>query len=580
MVRALCRVTKGHPSGAQFASASNDGIIRLWTIEGQQVAELHGHESFIYSLASLPSGELLSSGEDRSARIWRGNECIQTITHPAISVWGVAVCSDNGDIITGASDRIARVFSRDSKRQASPPTIQQFEASVKSSSIPQQQMGNINKEKLPGPGFLQTKSGTKEGQVVMIREDNGNVTAHQWSTANQRWDNVGTVVDAEGSSGRKTSFEGQDYDYVFDVDVEEGQPPLKLPYNLAQNPHDVANTFILKNNLPVTYHDQIVQFILTNTQGTTIGQSAGAGGHDPWGTGPGYQSAQPPPSDQSIPASRPKVLPQTTYLSIKAANLNAVQKKLQELNQQLIQGGSKHLSMNPSDLEAVESLVKYLEKPHGEPARTVLLGVDIVAKLVSTWPPAHKLPALDLLRLSTASVPSVAELVGPEGENVVVTLQASGVFSDPDRPNNVMLAIRALANLFQSEAGKALAEKDFDQIQSLVKPALNIKANRNITIAITTLYINYAVLFTSASHRSETYAMTLLEDLSAILDTVTDSEALYRALVAVGTLLSLGKDVQDAAKLYDIENRLSKVQATSKEPRIKGVVAEIRGFLG
>lgn len=184
VIRALCRVPKSHPSGADFASASNDGIIRLWTLAGRQVGELHGHDSFIYSLAYLPTGELVSSGEDRTIRIWRGDQCVQTITHPAISVWGVAACAENGDIVTGASDRIVRVFSRSAERHADASVIRQFEDAVKASAIPQQQVGEpINKEKLPGPEFLQQKSGTKEGQVQMINEANGSIAAYQWSTS-------------------------------------------------------------------------------------------------------------------------------------------------------------------------------------------------------------------------------------------------------------------------------------------------------------------------------------------------------------------------------------------------------------
>lgn len=181
VVRALCRVPDGHPSGAAVASATNDGVIRLWNLNGQQVAELHGHDSFIYALASLPSGELVSSGEDRTVRVWKGTECVQTITHPAISVWAVAACADTGDIVSGASDGIARVFTRSPDRVASPETVALFEDSVKASAIPEQQLPSINKEKLPGPSFLKTRSGTKEGQVQMIKEDDGSITAHQWS---------------------------------------------------------------------------------------------------------------------------------------------------------------------------------------------------------------------------------------------------------------------------------------------------------------------------------------------------------------------------------------------------------------
>ena len=39
-------------------------------------------------------------------------------------------------------------------------------------------------------------------------------------------------MDAVGS-GRKQLYNGKEYDYVFDVDVQEGAPPLKLPYNVS-----------------------------------------------------------------------------------------------------------------------------------------------------------------------------------------------------------------------------------------------------------------------------------------------------------------------------------------------------------
>lgn len=40
------------------------------------------------------------------------------------------------------------------------------------------------------------------------------------------------MVDAIGS-GRKQLYDGREWDYVFDVDIAEGVPPLKLPYNVS-----------------------------------------------------------------------------------------------------------------------------------------------------------------------------------------------------------------------------------------------------------------------------------------------------------------------------------------------------------
>lgn len=114
----------------------------------------------------------------------------------------------------------------------------------------------------------------------MIR--NGNIVeAHIWSLATTSWTLVGTVVDAVGSSHKK-EFEGKEYDYVFDVDIKEGAPPLKLPYNANQNPYDAATKFLEKNNLPMGYLETIADFIVKNTSGATIGQDTEASS-DPYG---------------------------------------------------------------------------------------------------------------------------------------------------------------------------------------------------------------------------------------------------------------------------------------------------------
>lgn len=43
--------------------------------------------------------------------------------HPALTVWAVAVCPETGDIVSGASDKVARVFSRHPERWADKLTL-------------------------------------------------------------------------------------------------------------------------------------------------------------------------------------------------------------------------------------------------------------------------------------------------------------------------------------------------------------------------------------------------------------------------------------------------------------------------
>ncbi|KAL2818422.1 PUL domain-containing protein [Aspergillus cavernicola] len=594
VVRALCRLPPSHPTGAQFASASNDGVIRLFTIQGELVAELQGHDSFIYSLAVLPTGELVSSGEDRTVRVWNGTYCVQTITHPAISVWSVAVCQENGDIVTGASDRVTRVFTRSPERQASAEVAQLFETAVQGSAIPEQQVGKVNKEKLPGPDFLQQKSGTKDGQVQMICEENGSISAHTWSAALKKWEAVGTVVDSAGSSGRKVEYLGQDYDYVFDVDVEDGKPPLKLPYNANQNPYEAATKFIGDNELPMSYQDQVAQFIVQNTQGATLGQSTqepATGGSDPWGSDRRYR-----PGDASagqtapIPESRPKVLPQKSYLSIKTANLKVVARKLQELNDKLVSSGSKDLSLSPSEIETVVSLCSELESSNVlKDSPAVEAGVNLLFKVATVWPATNRLPGLDLLRLFAAATP-VTATADYNGKDLISGIQESGIFDSPVNVNNAMLSVRMLANLFETEAGRHLVINRFDQINSAVKSCLansGASPNRNLTIAVATLYINIAVYFTSEGRQSSVESgqrgLVLLEELSRMLSGEKDSEAVYRSLVALGTLVKeLDSEVKTAAKeVFDFGATSQKILNTGlgKEPRIKGIIAEIKECL-
>ncbi|KAF7957799.1 hypothetical protein EAE96_003369 [Botrytis aclada] len=579
VVRALCRLPKGHPSGADFASAGNDGVIRLWTLSGKQVAELHGHENFIYSIASTSSGEIISSGEDRTLRIWKDSRCIQTITHPAISVWGVAVCGENGDIVSGASDRVVRVFTRSSERFADAETTTLFEDSVKESSIPQQSLPEVNKEKLPGPEFLTQKSGTKEGQVQMIRELNGAVTAHTWSSAQGQWINVGTVVDAVGSSGKKVEYLGKDYDFVFDVDIEDGKAPLKLPYNLSQNPYEAATKFIANNELPVTYLEQVANFITTNTQGATIGQTQESSGPDAWGSDQRYRPGE---GESSAPANippPPKVLPQKEYLSIVVASVPKMQKKIEEVNKALINDGQKGVSLNPEELEVLQNLRKHLESTGAtKTSQSVNGGLDLAIKLSTHWPYKDRLAGLDLLRL-LAIAPETASFRSNGDGSIIDVFSQAALESSPPSENHVMMAVRGFANLFDSTEGRQLATESFDKVHALIKTAIQTSTNRNLLVAATTVYINYAVLFTETDPDFE-QVLAVLDTVTSILKTQVDSEVIYRGLVALGTLLTVGDEIREAGKdVYGVLTAVDGCIKKATDPRVKNVGKEIRELL-
>ena len=563
-------------------------MIRAWTLEGAEVAQLRGHENFIYSIVALPNGELVSASEDRTARIWRGTDCVQTITHPAISIWSVAVCHENGDIVTGASDKIARVFSKSTERHADAQTIQAFEESVRSSSIPQQALGEqINKEQLPGPEFLTSKSGTKEGQVQMIKEHNGSVTAHTWSSAAAQWINVGTVVDAAGG-GEKKEFMGKQYDYVFDVDITEGAPPLKLPYNRGQNAWEAARKFIEDNELPLSYLDQVAQFIETNTQGATIGQSGGqqpqSAAQDPWGTDSRYRPGE---LGTGEAASRPKTLPQKEYLNIVSANFPAMSKKIQELNSQLLESGDKGISLNPSTISSLSTSLKALEKSLAPSATassqsddpSFTSAVSTAIYISTQWPAASRIPGLDLYRLLAAVSPSSITTKDP-----VEVFAAASALSPSSAPTNAptaMLALRFYANMFAHSSGRDYARSHMSAIVSSTSYAVSaFLSNRNVLAAAMTVAINYAVLLTTENVEGADACIPLVEAVLKVLGAkeVTDSEVLYRGLIALGTFMSV-EQVRNRVEAARVRDATSRIEKVAKEPRIVGVCGEVRGLV-
>ena len=69
------------------------------------------------------------------------------------------------------------------------------------------------------------KPGTKDGQTLMVKED-GKVMCYSWCAPKMQWEAVGEVVGGTGGSNTtsgKVLFEGREYDYVFNVELDEGK---------------------------------------------------------------------------------------------------------------------------------------------------------------------------------------------------------------------------------------------------------------------------------------------------------------------------------------------------------------------
>ncbi|PCH37882.1 phospholipase A-2-activating protein [Wolfiporia cocos MD-104 SS10] len=629
-----------------FASCSNDGEIRIWTMEGDVVYTLSGHTSFVYSLSVLPNGDIVSGGEDRTVRIWNDGECAQTIVHPAISVWSVSTMP-NGDIVTGCSDGVVRVFSADESRYLPAEMLQAYEAQVANQALPAQQVGDVKKSDLPGPEAL-SQPGSKSGEVKMIRVGES-VEAHQWDSASFSWQKIGDVVDAVGS-GRKQLYEGKEYDYVFDVDVQEGAPPLKLPYNANENPYSAAQRFLQSHDLPLTYLDEVAKFIEKNTGGVNLAtggnqfadpftgasryqpqQSASSAaateymdpftgasryrstpssppptthsvssGPDPWTGASRYSGAAhsaSAPASQPAPAARAKIVPVRTSLSFRQANVSAMQSKLHQLDQALrSEISTSSLSMYPQELSLIDESFEYLAQLISHLAHwknpPVTLNppdakhLDALIALLERWPLEALFPVMDLGRLLMAFCPGYSQDVALKQRFYVAMFNVS-TWRDPwetplprARDTNMLFLLRALANTLQDSVANDVewTKKVLGELSTVPYSNLS-KAQRT---ALATILFNLSCIGLRENLNPEVRMLVFTLVLQALRNETTESEAAYRALVALGNLLyqakQQGRSV-DASQADSIRQSLTALRSAFPEDRIKDVSGEVLQLL-
>ncbi|KAF9261438.1 phospholipase A-2-activating protein [Marasmius fiardii PR-910] len=572
-----------------FASCSNDSEIRVWTLGGDTIYTLSGHTSFVYSLAVLPTGETISGGEDRTVRVWKDGECAQVITHPAISVWTVD-CMPNGDIVSGCSDGIIRVFSASEDRWASAAELKEYEEYVANQALPSEQVGDVKKTDLPGLEAL-NNPGKKPGEVKMVK--NGDkVEAHQWDASSFTWQKVGDVVDAVGQ-GRKQLYQGREYDYVFDVDIQDGIPPLKLPYNVTENPYAAAQRFLQSNDLSLNYIDEVVKFIEKNTSGVSLGTGGdeyvdpftgasryrGGGTAQPQGpsstymdpftgasrytgapsqlssqsTGSVYQdpftgASRYSGANNSQPTTPQPNLPMRQSLPNKQANVDGMRSKVFHFDDVLRNEISTSvLAMYPEEISTIDDIFSYLahvvndpSKPPPHPPNTA--GLEAVMQIIDRWPRDQRFPVIDLSRLLAGHCLTAFEAPGMKSR-FLETLCKAAEWNTPWTPpipkvrqTNSYLMLRALANTVQDTSivdGTFLGELFIvlDQAPYEMLTLQQRQTASTILFNVSTIYLRTPF---DASNRDQHIALVL----RILQKEREDSETRYRALAALGNMVS------------------------------------------
>ncbi|KAJ7399292.1 Phospholipase A-2-activating protein [Pitangus sulphuratus] len=513
-------------SETEFLSCANDASVRRWHISGECLQVYYGHTNYIYSISVFP--------QCKDFKVFFCNSTLKMRLNTLMEFRGIDMEWSNR-----VGDGIIRVFTESLERTASAEEIQAFENELSQASIDPKtgDLGDINADDLPGREHLKDP-GTRDGQTRLIK-DNGKVEAYQWSVSEGRWIKIGDVVGSSGATQQtsgKVLFEGKEYDYVFTIDVNENGPSYKLPYNITDDPWLSAYNFLQKNDLNPMFLDQVAKFIMDNTKGQTL-LSSSAQFSDPF-TGAGRYVPGSSSGSNTIPGADP-FTGAGRYVPGSASNAGAP-----------VGGVDPFTGMGAYQSAAAKAENIYFPKKDAvtfDQANPTQI-LDIV------------FPALDILRLSVRH-PTVNENFCSEKEHVQFIVLLLKFLNPKGKQANQLLALRALCNCFVSHAGEKLMMEQRDEIMT---QAIETKSgnNKNIHIALATLTLNYAVCLHKVNNVEG--KAQCLSVISTVMEVVQDLEAIFRLLVALGTLISDDTNAVQLAKSLGVDSQIKKYASVSE----------------
>jgi phospholipase A-2-activating protein len=262
--------------------------------------------------------------------------------------------------------------------------------------------------------------------------------------------------------------------------------------------------------------------------------------------------------------------------------------KISKVNSALIAAGRKEISLNPSAQNALSLLRQTLEA--NKPV-TDEFTVGLVVMMCTQWDYSERVAPLDLLRCIATSTGAAKFRTGDQSSPVQIAISAAvdGI-PDGSQPNEncVMMALRTTANLFKTAEGRKLLSQpsEASAVVSFINRIVGSRGqtaigpfNRNLLIALTTVAINYAVLAsTRLGSVSADNQIRLASALALVLQKQTDSEVIYRALVAAGTLITvIGKAAPEAKSL---STPIKSARDRVSEERVQAIAKECLSLLG
>eukprot|EP00931_Biecheleriopsis_adriatica_P101800 TRINITY_DN7687_c0_g1_i1.p1 TRINITY_DN7687_c0_g1~~TRINITY_DN7687_c0_g1_i1.p1 ORF type:complete len:770 (+),score=209.30 TRINITY_DN7687_c0_g1_i1:54-2312(+) len=548
-------------SSTSLLTASNDCSLKMWSLDGLEMATLTGHQSFVYGVTfSSDAKEILSASDDCTLKLWSvsDTQCKQSLVH-AGTVW--QGCSlPNGDVVSACGDMMVRVWSRDPERMAPEAERNTQKEIAEQAAVAAAQKGSSSVPMDTATDISQMPStiGKKNGEIKCFK-DGGTVFAFSWNAGARQWDKIGEVV---GSQEEKKSYEGDavfpagEYDFIFDVDMGAGLGMRKLPFTKGQNPLVVAEAFCNREQINRANAEQIRQFIIQNA-----GEGVASGTE---GIGYGTDGAATNTSASSSAAPAASILEGLMQCaSFKDGKFEALQGKILEFNGQVDEAlrldavEASHLTEGIKKLKTgVTTELRHVEK-------------EMIIQKLAQWPQDKLFPVVDLWRLFLAH-PTSSDLFKGTDRGTSYILQMLGYLAaDVNGPLGLCSA-RYLANLFIYQTNKYAAFDKKELIMKGVGPALS-STNKHTKVACASVLLNLAVVLHESSQPPKVWDVGSAEQVAQLaLDflgkaAAEDEDAKHRAVLAISFLLvrdSAGKkSVAAMCKAADLPSKLASLES-------------------
>ncbi|KAF4644314.1 PUL domain-containing protein [Toxoplasma gondii] len=532
------------PSSAVL-SASNDQLVKAWSLDGSLLAQFEGHSAFVFDVTAsrLRANVFFTASDDCTCKVWEvqdeesrrlSGRATQTLLHAA-TVWRVAELP-TGDIVTCCEDGKLRVWTQDEARALPVAARMQQESEAKEAqaAAAAKSASSIDIASLPDVSQMASIRG-QDGEMKMFREGNM-ATVYTWKQSTGCWERVGEVV---GAAKQSTHYEGDayfeagEYDHIFKVEIGESGAHKPLPFRMSDNPLVAAEKFCAREGINKSCLEQITSFIRRNTGLSSAPSSSSA------------TSASTPASDlkdqwASYGGGVSKVAPLMQVFTFAKGNFEGAGKKIMEFDAQFPEDSPAHLTALEKQylLDALEKI----QSPSFMKKEFRACELDVIFEKLAVWPSSKAVPVMDVWR-ALALHPQYHAVHRKSGDHgwmtVVVALRhlKEACASQADETPLILCCLRFLANLMDLTTNRTVMLRHANVVlESLASDRVLTSPNKNVRLTAASLLANFAVAF--ATKEETEGRIKVLKLLRGLMEREGDADVFYRCLLAVLTILA------------------------------------------